>query len=139
MHKTLSSLFLGVFLALVCATASAQTEAVEKKVLTAEDVAGKTFVYLDGSWGNRSLYLRKDGTFRICGGPATGCDEGTWSLDGDKLVRVHQTWFASVNHRPRPVTVSVNGKVGTFASLKAVVLSLEDKFPLQIIYDDPRK
>lgn len=135
MKNLISSIVLSLSLALVCTTASAQTE----KVLTAEDVAGKTFVYLEGAWGNRSLYLRKDSTFRICGGPKQGCDEGTWSLDGNKLVRIHRTWFASMNHRPNSVVLSVNGKEGTFGSLQAQILSLEDKFPLSPIYDDPRK
>lgn len=110
------------------------------KTLNVEDVAGKTFIYLDGAWGNYSMYLRKDGTFKVCAGPKQGCDEGTWSLDGDgKLVRVYQTWYPGAAHRPKLIALTVNGKEGTFAGIQAKVLSLDDKFPLSPIYDDPRK
>lgn len=125
-------------LSLVFATASAQTEVVEKKALTAENLAGKTFTFIDGSWGWHAVYFRPDGTFKICGSLKIGCDEGTWFFEGGKVVRVFKVWFAKVNHRPTPLILTIDGEKGTYGSLSARVYLQEEAMPNWIAVD-PRK
>lgn len=119
--------------------ATPKVEEPTKKVLTAEDVAGKTFVYLDGAWGQHNFYFRKDGTFKVCGGAKIGCDEGKWSLVDGKLERVYNTWFKTRNHRPTSTPLTIEGKQGTFGRLSAGVYVEGESLPGYPYYDDPRK
>jgi hypothetical protein len=120
--------------------AFAQTEAAEKKPLTTEEIAGKTFAYLDGSWGWHAMYFRPDMTFKVCGPVRVGCDEGTWSFENGKVIRVYKTWFATRNHRPTHLVLTINDKKGTFGLLSAQVHTLTDEIPHWVdIGTDPRK
>lgn len=119
--------------------ATQKVEEPTKKTLTAEDIAGKTFVYLDGAWGQHNFYFRKDGTFKVCGGAKIGCDEGRWVLMNGKLERVYNTWFKTRNHRPAPTSLTVDGSRGIFGSLSARVYAEGESLPGYPYYDDPRK
>ena len=120
-------------------TPTQDASAQPKAAVTAEDLAGKTFVYIDGAWGQRGFFFRKDGTFKVCGGPRTGCDEGSWTVAEGKVQRVHNTWFATRNNRPNGIVVTVEGKKGSFAGLSARVLDENEPMPGAPVYDDPRK